>query len=189
VINKWIATSLVLALIGALSFAQPVADGAIAEGEYANTLVHAESGATLYWTIEGENLHMGFSMSSGGWAGIGWLKEQTNRKAGGDILIVTEKDGAFVHYDMVQLAARGEPALDTAEGGSDSYTEMAITRAGDVWTVEFVRPLVTGEETDIDIVEGEEYLFMVAFANVMDVGRAHARSTSGGAFYIEKFIF
>jgi hypothetical protein len=52
-----------------------------------------------------------------------------------------------------------------------------------------VRPLVTGQETDIDIVEGEEYVFMVAFANVMDVGRAHARSTSGGAFYIEKFVF
>lgn len=188
-LTKWIAATLTLALMGAFSFAQPVADGAIVDGEYANTLVHAESGASLFWTIEGENLHMGFIMASNGWAGIGWLKEQTNRKAGGDILMVTENDGELVHLDMFQVAARGEPVVDSAEGGSDSYTAMAIDFSDGVWTVEFVRPLVTGQETDIDIVAGDEYVLMVAFSNVMDISRAHARSTSGGAYYLEGFRF
>jgi hypothetical protein len=187
--KKLIISLLALALAGTLAFAQPVADGVINDGEYAKTLVHEPSGARLFWTIEGDNLHMGFTIEARGWAGIGWLTEKTNRKAGGDILIVTEIDGALVHLDMFQESARGEPILDSAEGGSDSYLEMAIERDGEVWTVEFVRPLATSEETDVDIVPGEKMIIMVAFSNVMDVERAHARSSQGGAFYIEDFVF
>lgn len=187
--NRLIATLLTLTLAGTLAFAQPVADGVIQDGEYAKTLIHEPSGARLFWTIEGENLHMGFVIEARGWAGIGWLTEQTNRKAGGDILIVTEVGGERVHYDMFQESARGEPQLDSASGGSDSYLEMAIERDGDLWTVEFVRPLATGQETDVDIVAGEPVIFMVAFATVMDPTKPHARSNQGGAYYIEGFVF
>jgi hypothetical protein len=187
--KKILITLISLTLLGTLALAQPVVDGTINDGEYAKTLVHDATGARLFWTIEGDNLHMGFIMDSKGWAGIGWLSTKENRKAGGDILIVTEKDGALVHFDMYQDNPRGEPKLDTDMGGTDSYTEFSVTRNGETWTVEFVRPLVTGEDADVDIVEGEEMVFMVAFATVMDVGRAHARSTAGGAYYIEKFVF
>ncbi len=178
-----------LAALLSLALAQPVADGTIGDGEYANTLVHSESGSTLYWTIEGDQLHMGFTIPARGWAGIGWLKAQTNRKAGGDVLIVTMADGAAVGLDMFQESARGEPVLDTDEGGSNAYVELVAVHANDVWTVEFVRPLATGQDTDVDIVPGESMVFMIAYANVMDPGRAHARSTSGGAYYIEGFKF
>lgn len=187
--KKILITLITLSLLGTLAFAQPVADGTIGEDEYAKTLVHDATGARLFWTIEGDNLHMGFIMDAKGWVGVGWLSTKENRKEGADILIVTEKDGALVHLDMYQDNPRGEPKLDTEMGGSDSYLEVAISRNGETWTVEFVRPLVTGQATDVDIDEGEEMVFMVAFATVMDPGRAHARSTAGGAYYIEKFVF
>jgi hypothetical protein len=57
---------------------------------------------------------MGFTIPSSGWAGIGWLAEQTNRKAGGDVLIVTPSSTAPVQVlDMFQESARGEPEMDT----------------------------------------------------------------------------
>ena len=187
--KKILALMLGLALAGAVAVAQPVVDGVINDGEYANTLTHSESETVLYWTVEGENLHMAFTMPARGWAGIGWNTEQTNRKAGFDVMIVTMQDGAPVILDMFQESARGEPVLDTDEGGSNSYTEFAASHVNDVWTVEFVRPLATGQDTDVDIVPGKSYVFMLAYANVMDPGRAHARSTAGGAFYIEDFKF
>jgi hypothetical protein len=174
--------ALVLAF-AAVAFAQPVVDAVIGVDEYANTLVHAESGAVVHWTIADDTLHMAFTMTAGGWAGIGWLAEQTNRKSGADMLIVTIQDGAPVILDMFQVSARGEPAADEASGGTNSVTEFAASHEGGVWTVEFVRPLATGEDADVDVVPGEAMTLLIAFSNVMDPSRAHARSTSGGAFY------
>ena len=187
--KKILTAALVFALFGAVALAQPVIDGAIGDGEYANSFVDDPTGAVLHWTVDGDDIHLAFTFPARGWAGIGWLTEKTNRKAGGDILIVTMRDGAPVLLDMFQESARGEPVMDEAEGGSNSYTAFAATFANDVWTVEATRPLATGQDTDVDIVPGEPLILMFAYANVMDVSRAHARSTSGGAHYVEPFTF
>ena len=187
-IKKLLATALALALVGTVALAQPAIDGAIADGEYANTLEH-DSGAVLYWTVDGDTLYMGYTMEASGWSGVGWLTEQTNRKAGGDVLMFAIVDGEAIAYDAYQAAARGEPVLDEDEGGSNSLIEFAAVHEGGVWTVEFSRPLATGQETDVDIVAGEPMLFMLAHGNTMDIGRAHDRSNRGGAFYIEDFAF
>ena len=186
--KKLLLTALALALVGTVALAQPAIDGAIADGEYANTLEH-DSGAVLYWTVDGDTLYMGYTMAASGWSGVGWLTEQTNRKAGADILMFAIEDGAVVAYDDYQDAARGEPVRDEDEGGSNSLSAFAAVHEGDVWTVEFSRHLATGEATDVDIVPGEPYLFMLAHGNTMDIERAHERSTRGGAFYIEGFVF
>ena len=187
-IKKLLATALALALVGTVALAQPAIDGAIADGEYANTLEH-DSGAVVYWTVDGDTLYMGYTMEARGWSGVGWLSEQTNRKAGADVLMFAIVDGAAVSYDSYQDAARGEPAHDEDEGGSNSLTAFAAVHEGDAWTVEFSRPLATGEATDVDIVPGETMIFMLAHGNTMDVTRAHDRSNRGGAFYLEGFVF
>lgn len=187
--KKILALTLALALFGAAAVAQPVIDGSIGDGEYANSFVDDATDAVLHWTVDGSDIHLAFTFPSRGWAGIGWLAEQTNRKAGGDILIVTMRDGAPVLLDMFQESARGEPDLDDAHGGSNSYTAFAATFENEVWTVEATRPLATGQDTDVDIVPGQPMILMFAYANVMDVTRAHARSTSGGAHYVDPFTF
>jgi len=164
-------------------------DGVIEEGEYANTVTHEDSGSVYHWTVDGDMLYFGWTQEARGWVGIGWGDEITNRKAGFDVLIFTEQDGEFVALDMFQESARGEPVLDTDEGGSNSLVEWAVSRDGDVWTVEFARPLDTGEDTDVAITPGESLVFMGAYADVMDPGRAHPRSGRGGAWYIEDFVF
>jgi hypothetical protein len=181
-IRNLFLTTLALALAGSLAFAQPVIDGAIADAEYANTVAHAESGGNLYWTVDGETLHMGFTIPATGWAGIGWLTEQTNRKAGGEILIATMGDGGAQVLDMHQGDARGEPDMDT----QNDFANAVAVHAGDVWTVEFSRPLATGDAMDVDVVPGTPMLFMIAHGNTMDPGRQHPRDAR---WYIEGFLF
>ncbi len=185
---KLIIATLFALLIG-FAAAQPAIDGSIADGEYANTVIHDDSGMVVHWTIDGDMLYMGFTLEARGWVGIGWGAEQTNRKAGFDVLIATEQDGEFVLLDMFQESARGEPVLDSEEGGSNTVVDFAVTHEGDLWTVEFSRPLDTGEDTDVAITPGTPMIFMGAYANVMDPSRAHGRSTQGGAWYIMDFVF
>lgn len=181
-IRRLLATTLALALVGTAALAQPVIDGAIADAEYANTVAHAESGANLYWTIDGATLHMGATIPAAGWAGIGWLTEVTNRKAGGEILIATmAMDGPTV-FDMFQSGARGEPDMDT----QNDFANAVAVHEGDVWTVEFSRPLATGDAMDVDVVPGTPMVFMIAKSDVMDPARAHPRDAR---WYIEGFQF
>jgi len=176
------------ALVLAFAMAQPTIDGTIADGEYANSLAH-DSGMTMHWTVDGDTLYFAFTMEARGWVGVGWGSEQTNRKAGFDVMIATEQGGELVLLDMFQESARGEPELDSDAGGSNTISEYVVTRAGDLWTVEFSRPLDTGEATDVAIVPGDAMIFIGAFSTVMDVSRAHGRSTQGGAWYIDPFTF
>ena len=56
-------------------------------------------------------------------------------------------------------------------------------------TVEFARPLDTDEETDAVIVAGEPMLLTFASATTMDLDRRQERSSRGGAYVIEEFVF
>lgn len=181
-VRRTLVTLAALALVGAAAFAQPVVDGAITEGEYANTLAHADSGANLYWTVDGDTLRMGFTMASNGWAGIGWLGEQTNRKAGGEILIATMADGGAVVYDMFQAAARGEPEMDA----DNRFADAVATYTDGVWTVEFATALDTGDALDVPVTVGTPMFVMVAHGNTMDPGQRHPRDAR---WYIENFVF
>ncbi len=185
-IRRLFTTVSALALVGAFALAQPTLDGTIADGEYANTLAHEESGAVLHWTVDGLTLHMAYTIPADGWAGIGWLGVQTNRKAGADQQIVTMDGDSPVVYDMYQAAARGEPVFDVDEGGENSYTDAVATHADGVWTVEFTRPLATGEETDVDIVPGVPMTLLIAHSNILDISRQHPRDAR---WYIEDFTF
>ena len=181
-------TLFALALLVSFGAAQTI-DGAVADGEYANTVTHEESGFTISWTVDGDTIHVALQGTSSGWIGIGWAGEQTNRKAGFDQHIFTVQDGAPVALDMYQDGARGEPDLDTADGGTESLTAFAATYEGEAWTVEFSRPLDTGEATDVAIVPGTAMIVAVAHGDTMDTSREHDRSSRGGAYYIEAFTF
>ena len=188
--HKLLAT-LALALLVSFGMAQPTIDGTIAEDEYASTVTHEESGAAMYWTVEGDMLYFGMTMESSGWVGVGFAMpdDVTRAKAGYDQYMVNVVDGTPMAYDMYQEDARGAPIMDTEAGGNDSLTEFAGTYEGEMWTVEFARPLNTGEETDAVIVPGEPMLLTFATGPIMDLDRRHERSSRGGAYVLEDFVF
>ncbi len=182
---------LALSLVVSLGMAQPTIDGTIADGEYASTLEHEESGATMSWTVDGDMLYFAMTMESSGWIGVGFAQpDDVGRgKAGFDQYMFNVVDGTPTAHDWYQEDARGAPVPDTEAGGSDSVSEFAGTYEDDMWTVEFARPLDTGEETDAVIVPGEPMLLTFADARTMDLDRRHERSSRGGAYVIEDFVF
>ena len=182
---------LALSLLVSLGMAQPTVDGTIADGEYASTVAHEESGTNMYWTVEGDMLYFGMTMESSGWTGVGFAQpdDVARGKAGYDQYMFNVVDGTPTAHDMYQEDARGEPVMDSDVGGADSVAEFAGTYEGEMWTVEFARPLDTGEETDAVIVPGETMLVTFAHGTTMDLDRRHERSSRGGAYVIEDFVF
>jgi hypothetical protein len=180
--------AITLALLTGIAAAQ-IVDGVIADGEYANDLLHEETGTHMYWTIEGDTLLFAMRIGARGWSGVGFGTVIDNRKAGFDQYLFAVEDGEIVAYDMYQEDARGEPVLDTDAGGSASLLEVAATHESELWTVEFSRLLDTGEATDVAIVPGEARIVAFAFGDTMDVGRKHEKSSRGGAYYIEGVTF
>jgi hypothetical protein len=182
-------TTLALAVLFAFGMAQPTVDGAIADGEYANDAMHEESGTAMHWAVDGDTLYFAMTASASGWLGVGWATEQTRNKMGFDQIIFTVRDGEPVAVDMYQDSARGAPVLDSEEGGTDSIAEFAGSHEGEAWIVEFARPLDTGEETDVAIIPETEMILDLAFGDTMDLERRHGRSSRGGAYYIDPFVF
>jgi len=183
-----------LALLAAgllISFgaAQPTIDGAVAEGEYANSVTEEESGAMISWTVDGDMVYMAIQAESEGWYGVGFAPEIDNRKAGFDQYIFTLVDGAPMAYDMYQDRARGTPVMDEEEGGTNNIAEFAASHDGAAWVIELVRPLDTGEATDAVITPGSEMVLAIAHGETMDIERDHPRSSRGGAYYIEGVVF
>lgn len=180
--------TLALALLVSIGLAQSV-DGTIGADEYASSASHEESGAEMHWTVMDDTLYFAMTMDSTGWLGVGWNTEMTRNKMGFDQLIFTVQDGEAVALDMYQGDARGAPVMDEEEGGSDSLTEFAGSHDGESWTVEFARPLDTGEDADVAIMPGEEMILDFAHGTTMDLDRRHDRSSRGGAYYIDPFVF
>ncbi len=173
-------------LLLAFSLAQPTIDGSIGDGEYSSSLAHSDSGAVVYWTIDGDTLYMGLNMESRGWVGIGLLEEKTNRKLGADHIIFTFDGDTAVVLDMFMDRARGEPVLDDDAGGSNSILDFAVSVDGSNWTVEFSRLLDTGQDTDVAITPGEPINLMLAKATTMALDREH---TKRERWYLEDFVF
>lgn len=186
---KRLTILLAFALFASFSMAQPTVDGAIAEGEYAGSITHEDSGTVVHWTLEGDMLYVAVEATAEGWLGFGFAEAVDNRKAGFDQYMFAMVDGELVAYDMFQDRARGEPALDEDEGGTNNVAEFAATHEGDAWVLEFSRPADTGEETDTAATSGMSIVAAVAFGDTMDIERDHERSSRGGAYYIEGIVF
>ncbi len=186
-ILKFLATALFL--VASVSLAQPVVDGVIGEGEYVNTRTEEASGAVMSWTIEGDTLYFAATIASRGWAGFGFASAITDRKQGFDQYIATMDGDTPVLLDMYQAATRNAPELDEDEGGTNSILAFAGVHADDVWVIEFSRLLDTGEETDVAIVPGTPMIISGATAPAMDIARRHDRSSQGGAFVLDDFVF
>lgn len=186
---KKLTILLAFALLASFGMAQPVVDGTIADGEYAGSVTQEDSGAIVHWTLDGDTLYMAIEATSEGWLGFGFSGAVDNRKAGFDQYMFAIVDGELVAYDEYQERARGAPVADVDDGGTNSIEAVAGSHEGDAWVVEFSRPADTGEATDVAVTAGMEAVGAIAFGDTMQIDRDHARSSRGGAYYVEGIVF
>jgi hypothetical protein len=157
-----LALALSLTAPGTFGQGRPAVDGKIGASEYAKSLKHDASGATLSWTIAGDTIYVSIQAQAEGWIGVGFLAEKTKSKQGADQYIFTFEGGKLAAFDLHQAAAAGPPVLDESNGGKNSILQSAVDRNGRTWVVEFSRKLKTGEKTDMDIVPGKKFSLLLA---------------------------
>ncbi len=142
----------------------PLADGAVAEGEYPHTVEAA--GVTFRW-LNGTVLLFGALESPGkGWVAVGFDPDYAMK--GANIIFGWVKDGeAHVedHYGSGATSHRRDKV---------SHVLIAAGKEGrEGTTIEFVIPLVTGDPRDKDLERGKSYPIILAYHKSYDGMRRH----------------
>lgn len=165
------------ALLASQAFAQtaPKVDGTIGAKEYANTMKDAKSGITVNWQIMGDTIYFGLTSSAKIWTGIGF-NPTGDKKDGADMYMFMFNGGKFSAADMVMTKPKGEPKMDTKEGGKDNILASAGTLSGNSMVVEFSRKLNTGDKTDQVLNAGKSNKVLLAVSDNPNTTKAHKKT-------------
>lgn len=151
----------------------PLVDGVIQEREYANSLQDEATGMRLVWTVDGDRIHMGLHSPGHGWLALGLAPDGPGMR-GEDILMGYVIDGNVVlqdHYGDSPVSH----ARDVDAGGSEDVDEFAGSEDDNGTTLEWVRPVLTGDRLDKPLAPGEMFI-QLAYAEQDDWSSYHGRS-------------
>jgi hypothetical protein len=154
------------------SLPPPTIDGAIADGEYGHSYRDEDVGMELHWSVIGDKLYIGLRSPGHGWLAVGFDPDGPMMR-GADIVIGYVQDGqAFANDDYSDTQVSHKP--DTDLGGTDDVAEVAGSEDEQGTTLEFVRPLDTGDSYDKPITPGEKFV-MLAYAEEDNWTAYHAK--------------
>jgi len=130
-------------------------------GQYWDDSLRAGNAAKLFYRFEGSQIRMKLECLTQGWIGVGWGgNDMTNT----DMAILTfDQVGNHREYQLGDYYSYGfsRPTLDSQ--GSWDLTLVSVETNGGYTSMEFTRPLVTGDQQDNDIVIGSRTQFVWAF--------------------------
>jgi len=145
----------------------PVMDGEISEGEYGLAVDLSGGDFLLRWQVEGDTIFFAMSAVTDGYLSVGFDPEFLMK--GADLVVgwVNGTGNAFI-VDAYSTGQFGPVVMDTDLGGTDDILGSAgAVREG--WTtIEFSRPLSTGDPYDKDIPLAGEIVVMWAIGGVFD---------------------
>lgn len=123
----------------------------------------------VFWTVDGENIHVKLSAPTEGWVAIGFDPEDAMK--GGDIAIGAVKGGKVRIEDHYGDRKRSH-SPDDKLGGKNNIMEPQGMEENGVTTISFTRALAADEKTDKTIETGKLYRIMVAYGSGRDSFRA-----------------
>jgi len=165
---------LAMAVVPAVSTADPVVDGTIAPGEYAFNQSFQDDLFHLLWTIEGDTIHLAIEARTTGWIALGL--EPTVIMQDADMIIGWWNSTTdFQVVDAFSTGQTGPHPPDTEIGGSyDILTWLASQSGG--WTrVELTRKLATGDHRDHAIRTDGTMSVMWAVSDTREYEAKHAQ--------------
>jgi len=126
---------------------------------------------TVAWQVRGESLYIRISAPTTGWVAVGFEPSRMMKDA--DIYIgYVGSDGTAVLEDHFADKLTGHKA-DTALGGKSDTSQVSGTEQGGVTTLEFLRPLNSGDSLDKALVPGQEYTMITAFGTRDNLTSVH----------------
>ena len=134
------------------------------------------NGYRAEWGLTGDGqLAMRLSAETTGWVGIGF--SQNRLMPSSDIVLgAATADGSIAFIEDRFAFARAEPRVDIQQ----DIEMLSATHDSGLTTIEFLRPLSTGDvRDDFDLAAGEYFLLYAWGGTVSDTGRLgqHARAT------------
>ena len=138
--------------------------------DYAHTL--EAKNMTVFWTLEGDQVHMQLSAETTGWVAIGIDPE--NAMGGADIIMGAVKNGKVKIVDHYADAKRGH-SPDERLGGSNHVINPEGSETDGVTTISFTLSVAAAEEWDKPIHTDKMTRTMIAYGTGRDSFRATHR--------------
>lgn len=151
----------------------PLIDGLILEGEYARSLVDAQTGMTVTWHIHREILYVGLISPGTGWLSIGF--EPTRQMQGANIII------AGIARDVLTIEDHyGDSPISHRKDAVDHIIQAAGSEVDGQSVVEFAIPLDSGDDQDKALTAGARITIILAYHRSDDrlTARHSERSTT-----------
>jgi hypothetical protein len=154
----------------------PTVDGAIDEGEYANTITVGDS--QVWWFNDGESLTLAVEGPTEGWIGVG-LDPETGMQ-GADFKLASLAGGEQSVTDAFGTQPTGpNHPPDDELGGTQDIEESAVVQENGTLRFEFRIPLDSGDEFDKPLQPGETYPILVAHAPTSEYNAYHSFRLEG----------
>lgn len=139
----------------------PHLDGRIADLEYRNGMIDAETGMSVHWQNDLSTLYVGLVSPGTGWLSIGFGPER--QMQGADIVIAAIEDGKLViedHYGNAPTTHRRDDV--------DHVIQAAGSEAEGRSILEFAIPLASGDEQDVELEPGSDVVIILAYHGTND---------------------
>jgi len=125
---------------------------------------------TFGWQVQGEDLFIRVSAPAAGYVAVGF--EPTSMMKDADIYIGYVSGSTVVLEDHFAYKRTGHKS-DVALGGTSNISSIKGNEAGGVTTIEFIRPLDSGDPYDKALVPGQEYNLIFAYSTRDNVTSVH----------------
>ena len=128
-------------------------DGIISDGEYLNSMAVGNGLMDLFWSSETGILYMALHSQYDGWVAVGFRPGSVMEDA--DIILGGFEEGESYIYDMYATGRYGPHPRDADLGGSFNIIAFQSVQADTGTTLEFARPMITGDKYDAVLTAGE----------------------------------
>jgi len=152
-------------------------DGIVKDGEYDFSASFGGGDYRLHWKVTDDGIRLAVMARTEGWVALGIDPE--DRMEGADMLLGwVDEDGPVVH-DAYATGPTGPHPPDVGLGGTYDIVAYNATEEGGWTTLELIRPLVTGDAFDKEIVLDGSLRILWAMGDSDGFDDAHAERGTG----------
>jgi len=126
-------------------------DGVLEENEYLGEMGYGNF--EIRWLKDDENAYFGIRVKTDGWVAVGF--SPSDRMKDADMVLGFVIDGQTTVTDQFSTGTFGPHVADVELGGTDDILESGGREDGGFTTIEFSRPLRTGDQNDNDLSPGK----------------------------------
>lgn len=183
--KPWVRRTLALlslCVLGAVGVSARLAaqqiDGVVSEGEYPFRTELAGGAFRLHWSLQGDAITIAISADTEGWVAVGTGPGPIMADA--DMMFGwVDADGTAFMRDSYSIDTYGPHPTDEELGGRMDITAYAGTEKDGVTTLEFSRPMRTGDEYDRDFPSEGTLPIIWAFGDTDAFEQVHVKAGFG----------